>query len=101
MAASTASAPFCGVSTRELPTTRRFLTTTVWILVPPRSTPATSPLIPLSLLLEAPEVASFPRAPPANVHQPITRRWRGPCRGPNLSAPPLGPARPPPPGPSP
>src|ERR1700730_6007414 len=42
IAARTASAPVCGVATRHLPTISRSLKITVWILVPPRSIPATS-----------------------------------------------------------
>jgi hypothetical protein len=41
MALMTSAAPERGVAARELPATRSPSITTVWILVPPRSTPAT------------------------------------------------------------
>src|SRR5262249_50453737 len=42
IAATTASAPVVGVRARELPTILRWRRMTVWILVPPRATPAVS-----------------------------------------------------------
>src|SRR4029453_3862793 len=47
---TSAGSPVWGVSTRALPTTSSSLTTTVWIFLPPRSTPAATVVVGMSRL---------------------------------------------------